>query len=109
VATVLAIATVAAAVLATGAQSRRHSGAQSWSLAAAGYQSIVVRPGTTTRSTYAVTIGLPAGAVQGGNTWYRIHLHYRIELDPQLPPGHVYVEAATDGWPCASGCTAGYA
>jgi hypothetical protein len=77
------------------------AGTRSWSLAAAGYPPIVIHPGQATSSKRSATITLPDGAVQGGKTWYRIHLHYRLALDPQSPSGHIYVEASTDGWPCA--------
>lgn len=77
------------------------AGTPSWSLDAAGYPRVVLLPGKATATKRSVVLLLPNGAVQGGKTWYRIHLHYRLSLDPRTPPGHVYVEAATDGWPCA--------
>lgn len=76
-------------------------GTASWSLAGAGYSQLVIRPGAAPRKSRSVRLRLPTNAVQGAGTWYRIRLHYRLELDPQTAPGHVYVEASTDGYPCA--------
>jgi hypothetical protein len=99
--TILVPLALAAAVVVASARGGTTLATRSWSLAAAGYPSVTVLPGRAAASKRSVTIRLPAGATQGGNTWYRIHLHYRLELDPRTPAGHVYVEASTDGWPCA--------
>ena len=99
-ATIFALVALVAAFV-PSAQGLPGPGTRTWSLAAAGYPQIVVLPGRATASKRTVTITLPRGAVQGGTTWYRIHLHYRLALDPKSAAGHIYVEAATDGWPCA--------
>jgi len=98
-ATLLTLIALVAAFVATARGST--PGLRSWSIAAAGYPRVVIHPGKGTMSKRTVAITLPKGAVQGGRTWYLIHLHYRLVLDPQTPPGDVYVEAATDGYPCA--------
>ncbi len=93
---------VIVAALAGGVKVGATTAARSaWSLAAAGYPQLVIRPGAAAQASRSVTLNLPPHAVQGAGTWYRIRLHYRLELDPQTPPGHVYVEAASDSYPCA--------
>ena len=74
-----------------------HSG--TWTFARLGLPKIVVHPGDKQFSQVEVqnAYRLPRGAKQGPVNWYRIHLHYEVDIAPDSGPGDIAFSMNTNG------------
>lgn len=65
-----------------------------WTLARLGYEDQVLEPRDSI-ATASVAYRLPADARQGGEFWYRVRLHFTVELARASGSGRIYVSAGT--------------
>jgi hypothetical protein len=66
-----------------------------WTLSELGYGEMVLGPQDKQGAT-AVRYQLPEDAQQGPDRWYLLHLHFRIEFEPDSGDGFAYVSAFTN-------------
>jgi hypothetical protein len=87
--------------VATGATAASVSRSFTWSLRTMGYRDQEITQDKTSK-TWEYKYRLPAGGEQGKPYWYRVKLHYRLEISKNSGPGTIYLWASTNGRGAAS-------
>lgn len=74
-----------------------HTG--TWTFARLGLPKIVVRPGNSVWRDVVVdrAFRLPKGVRQGPIEWFRLRLHYEVDIAPDTGPGQIYFSVNTNG------------
>ncbi len=71
-----------------------------WTLAQLGYSDLIF-PLQEDVEKISIEFRLPKNASQGPETWYVLHLNFRIELSEECEGGIYYVGADTNNYACA--------